>query len=765
MMAACAFGALALVAAEARGGGPVALVNNQPVVYPGGGAALGLNLDLGPLGARSNGQALALVQAALAQWNAVVTSTLRLNVGTPLVADYTAINFANVFNDFSDGINPVLFDSDGSIIDALLGAGQKNNVLGFAGSSYFIGGPNSGKFSEGRAVLNGFINVSDGVLTNVVAHEIGHFFGMDHTQLDATQGLVQSNFALMYPIAYRTLPALHEDDAAAVSTMYPAANFAATYGQMSGSFVTPGGAPILGANLWAHETGTGKVYSVVSDYLMQGTGFFRLALPAGTYTLHAESIHTGYFGGSGIGPYAETSGDQSFTAPHPIAPVALGGGAGQAITITAGCTANITFRLDGTGNVTGNCAATAGPGSATVTANPYGPLSVQGATLVGNTISDWSSGAIIQMGANAGTAGSFAQIDVAGLNLPVGMILTIRSGAVGQTVLLNNTTNAAITIDGTLTALSGNGAPLPKLLLHNAGGIAVNATGLVVAPGGLMIDTLAGTWTAGQPLVNQGTIDGGQRLDLRASEINGGGAFKGNIVNINTFGNVNNPINGAFFLSNSLQVYPSSGDTTQLVLNGYGTAPQVMNVRINGNGTVAMPSVWEPGNLAPPNNAVVGLAASRPAGVPDPSYGGGSMIVQATGALTIASSAAHDFVFPGGIVFKAGGTLDMRGVLINNGWTTTGKSFQGVFLEAPSIVSTSGNIQIATNNLNWLNLSTLPAAAVRAWQLTRGGDNSASFTPADTFASHINTYSVLINAAALGQCWVCLVNTAPVNLF
>ncbi|MEP7329694.1 MAG: reprolysin-like metallopeptidase, partial [Betaproteobacteria bacterium] len=565
MHAVVALVTLGLTFSTAHAGGPVALVNNQPVVYPGGGAALALNLDLGPLGSRTNAQATTLVQNALAQWNAVATSTLRVNVGAPLSSDFDSTNFAALFSNFSDGLNPVIFDTDGSIIDALLGAGQKNNVLGFAGSAYFTGGPSAGRFSEGRAVLNGFLSVSDGVLTTVVAHEIGHFFGMDHAQLDATQGLAQSNFALMYPIAYRTLPTLHEDDAAAVSTLYPSASFGATYGVLDGVFSTAGNGAVRGANIWAVETGTGKVYSVVSDFLMQGNGYFRLALPAGTYTLHAESIHPSFFGGSGVGPYAESAGDISFVAPHPITPVALGGGGGQAITITAGCAASATFRMDSTGSVTGNCAAAAGPGNATISANPYGALTVQGATLNGNTISGWGPSAIIQLGTTPGAAGSMAQIDFAGLSLPAGTSMTIRSGAAGQSVTLNNTTNAVATIDGALVAQSGNGAAVPQLYLHNAAGIIVNATGSVVAATGLTVDTLGASWTIGQTLINQGTLDGGPRLDLFAGKINGSGSFKGNAITVASFGNANNPVNGFFYLSNSLQLFPSTGSTTQLV--------------------------------------------------------------------------------------------------------------------------------------------------------------------------------------------------------
>ena len=120
----------------------------------------------------------------------------------------------------------------------------------------------------------------------MLAHEIGHFFGLDHSQLDGTQGLASNNYVLMYPIAYRSLQTLHEDDIAAVTSLYPTANVGSTYGQLNGTFTTAGGTPILGANIWARETSTGKVYSVVSDFLTQGNGYFRLYLPAGD--VHAE---------------------------------------------------------------------------------------------------------------------------------------------------------------------------------------------------------------------------------------------------------------------------------------------------------------------------------------------------------------------------------------------------------------------------------------------------------------------------------------------
>jgi hypothetical protein len=251
---------------------------------------------------------------------------------------------------------------------------------------------------------------------------------------------------------------------------------------------------------------------------------------------------------------------------------------------------------------------------------------------------------------------------------------------------------------------------------------------------------------------------------LFGAKVTGSGSFKGNAVVVSTFGHVNNPVNGAHFLSNGIQVFPSSGNEVALTLNGYGSAPQALNVKVNGNAAVGMPSAWPAGSGLPPNNRPVPPGGVVSPGAPPPSFGGGSMIVQATGTLKLVNIGTNDFVFPGAIVLKSTGALDVNGVVVNNSWTGAGQSFQGVFFESPNIVSSIGNIQVLTNNLNWVNFSTLPHAPVRTWQLVPAGNGSLSHLAADSIAPHRNTYSVLIEAAAASQCWVCLVNTAPINV-
>ena len=405
------------------------------------------------------------------------------------------------------------------------------------------------------------------------------------------------------------------------------------------------------------------------------------------------------------------------------------------------------------------------PGVAMVVLNPYGTLSVQGGTLNGNTITNLQKNAVIVLGTTPGAPGTFAQIDFQGLAIGAGNTLTIRSGAAAQTVHVNDVSGQPAGISGALLAQGGNGAAAPYLYVQNASGINVNAGGVVTAAAGLTMDALGASWTTGQTLVNQGTVDGGSSLQLFAAKVNGGGAFLGNAVVLATFGNLNNPVNGPHYLANGLQLSPSSGNNIGVTLAGYGNAPQIVNLMLGGNATVSMPSAWPNGSILPPNNRPVLPGEVRAAGIPDPSYGGGSMIVQAAGSLTLQGGASGDFVFPGGLVFKAGGALDVKGTAIDNAWTTSGAVFQGVFLEASSITDSaaSARVSVRTNNLNWANFDPRPLVPVSTWTLQRMPNGTAQFVAADNAAPHLNFYSITSEAGAAGACFTCLTNMQVID--
>lgn len=364
LLARLALGLLAFAIMPAHASGPrVICGTGAPIKFPGAGSVT-LNYDLGALGSRSKSQADAIVTNAISLWTNVGTASIVLSRGPDMPEDVTTANLATYYPNnaanTADGLNPVVYDTDGSILDAIFGAGAKNNLLGFATTRFA-----NCLFQEGTVFISGFKAVTDTTMGVVFAHEVGHMVGMDHTQLDNSQGIASTaSYPLMYPVANRGSVTLHEDDIAGISLLYPDPMLNSVYGQITGNFVLADGiTPVKGANLWATETTTGKVYSVVSDYLKQNTGFFRILLPAGTYTLRAEAVQTAYVGASSVGPYALALTDPSFQPPMypsgsggaPMAPVTLGNATPVTFTIAPACTASVIFGIDGSGTVGGNC--------------------------------------------------------------------------------------------------------------------------------------------------------------------------------------------------------------------------------------------------------------------------------------------------------------------------------------------------------------------------------------------------------------------------
>lgn len=352
-------------------GGPLVIegpMGNTAVRYQN--PVIIVHVESGDLGERSNAAADGILRKALQQWNQVGTSTVRLIVNeTQLNQDINIGNFSDFIAENNshdlkgdDGFNPIIYDDSGEIVDAFFGVNASDNIIGFAASIFNEKGA---FFKEGYVVINGKTlspALSDTELTLLVAHEIGHFAGLDHTQVDINNretdlgfpGICSTahaeSYPVMYPFVCRDEASLHVDDISAISALYPDENILDSFGILQGHFVDESGKAILGANIWAKNTITGEAISIVSDYLKQGNGFYKLYLPPGNYTLHANSINPLFNAGSSIGPYSLHENDKSFVSPHPITEVAYQGvtqGNAVNITIDPGQTLDITFSVTG----------------------------------------------------------------------------------------------------------------------------------------------------------------------------------------------------------------------------------------------------------------------------------------------------------------------------------------------------------------------------------------------------------------------------------
>jgi hypothetical protein len=312
-------------------GGPLYTLNGKAVRYQS--TVIPYRLDRGPLGTFADTTARRLSNECFAVWADVATSNVSFaHTGADtLPVDVNGSNYLQytTLTDFKyDGINPIIFDSDGAITDDLFGIGASESVIGFAGSG---DKDNDGYYDEGEAVLNGlFADGSPSAFTydewkSTFVHEFGHFLGLDHTQIG---GEFENDIAktiyipTMYPFATINdvpLGNLNPDDVAAISMLYPETGYAATIGTVSGSVVRANASVVRGANVMAISTGADSLMnrlSTVTDYFEQNNGNFSIAgLAAGSYYIRIEPINPEFVEGSSVGPYSWDPSGLSFVNP------------------------------------------------------------------------------------------------------------------------------------------------------------------------------------------------------------------------------------------------------------------------------------------------------------------------------------------------------------------------------------------------------------------------------------------------------------------
>lgn len=237
------------------------------------------------------------------------------------------------FNDFIDqGINPIVFDSDGSLTDLLLGDGMKE----FYSSFTEITRSDGEEILSARMILNGwFLSEAAGddqltqeEFTNELVHEFGHFLGLTNTQLNAykprnNDPSDDKSVSLMYPFRLEVTDdslALHHDDITAISELYPAVDgsFESSYGTISGTALFESGLPVLGGIVIARKADDPDqiVVSRMTDDRAQLTGAFTLpGLPAGDYIVSIEPVDGQFFDSGSVGFHSIDENGASFVNP------------------------------------------------------------------------------------------------------------------------------------------------------------------------------------------------------------------------------------------------------------------------------------------------------------------------------------------------------------------------------------------------------------------------------------------------------------------
>ncbi|MBN2328400.1 MAG: hypothetical protein JXR73_14740 [Candidatus Omnitrophica bacterium] len=310
-----------------QGGGPLFVEDGQPVLWPENQVPIEYHVDPGDLGPFSQEEAARLIESSFSAWQSVSSASIRFQRGADLPDDVDSFNSYYYLNSDQEGMNPIIFDHDGAIVQSLYGRGAEDYYLGFSGSTL-----DRNRIVSSYVLLNGHIiqryDLSADAVFSTVLHELGHFAGLDHSQL--FRHLAENGVGWDDVFVPIMLPTASDDDsfhiqitredALSLSALYPNPEFLSQTGSIRG-VVVRGSNELPGVNIVARRIGsaTDHVYSTVSGtYSNYGGDFEFQGLPAGSYRIAAEPIDPAYTGASAVGQYSYYGFDLSFVNPPPM---------------------------------------------------------------------------------------------------------------------------------------------------------------------------------------------------------------------------------------------------------------------------------------------------------------------------------------------------------------------------------------------------------------------------------------------------------------
>ncbi len=217
----------------------------------------------------------AVMQDSFATWTTAPNTLLSVvaNPGTSNITNAQSVpNGTNLICFVCTGVN--FSSSDGTL--ALTSTFSDGNGNITQADIYFNPNPSGVCFATDTRTTscpNGSDDVQD--LQTVATHEMGHFFGLDHSGIAA---------AMMFPFAPSLLTTLSYDDVAGISFLYGKTPADVPIGTISGTIsMANTNSPVFGAHVFANSTTANHPFAAFGNIRKSPIG--TLTLPNGTYTI------------------------------------------------------------------------------------------------------------------------------------------------------------------------------------------------------------------------------------------------------------------------------------------------------------------------------------------------------------------------------------------------------------------------------------------------------------------------------------------------
>lgn len=342
-------------------GGPL-LVNSDgsPLTWDNS-SDVELHIDAGDCASFSQADMADKLNDNLSAWTDINNIDLDFDINDNEISEDIDIdNYTDLFVDSTDdagaddGINPVIFDETGEIVVDIFGSGNQFAVLGFAGADNVDN--DDALILDGEAVINCLclsgnanfedceevsVEFSEDDLDFTLVHEIGHFIGFDHTQVnqltaesvdcDLDEAGDCDDIPTMYPVAVDSADQITpaNDDKVIALTLYGNSSWEDSFCTITGALTDADGAELRCADVQAIADDTEDTIAVVSgafapaedsdgDGYTDGSGeclsdcgsfTLRGLDPSKSYTITVKPVDSQWTGGSGIGPCSTQNSD------------------------------------------------------------------------------------------------------------------------------------------------------------------------------------------------------------------------------------------------------------------------------------------------------------------------------------------------------------------------------------------------------------------------------------------------------------------------